>query len=216
MFQHKSDSDALDAIVRDINSYKNDGSILLCGDLNSRTGSDTDFIINDDDDDGHIPLDPDYIIDAKVTKRESEDSKVDERGKQLNEVCIASRLRILNGRTLGDLLGQFTCQKPTGASVVDYFIASEEILKNVIYFHFHPFLPIFSDCHSKISMSFKAPYVKESKQNINKKMPATFKWNKVSSEKIINALQDKDMSNKIRLFMEKKSWFSRNRYRSGM
>ena len=127
MFQHKSDSDALDAIVRDINSYKNDGSILLCGDLNARTGSDTDFIINDDD--GHIPLDPDYIIDAKVRKRESEDSKVDERGKQLNEVCIASRLRILNGRTLGDLFGKFTCQKPTGASVVDYFIASEELLK---------------------------------------------------------------------------------------
>ena len=109
LFQHKSDSDALDAIIRDINSYKNDGSILLCGDLNARTGSDTDFIINDDD--GHIPLDPDYIIDAKVRKRESEDSKVDERGKQLNEVCIASRLRILNGRTLGDLFGKYTCQK---------------------------------------------------------------------------------------------------------
>ena len=90
----------MDAIVRDINSYKNDGSILLCGDLNARTGSDTDFIINDDD--GHIPLDPDYIIDATVRKRESEDSKVDERGKQLNEECKASRLRILNGRTLGD------------------------------------------------------------------------------------------------------------------
>ena len=91
----------------------------------------------------------------------------------MNEFCIPSRLRILNGRTLGDLYGKFTCQKPTGASVVDYFIASEELLKDIIYFHVHPFLPIFSDCHSKISMSFKASFVRESKQNISKKMPAT-------------------------------------------
>ena len=100
-------------------------------------------------------------------------------------------------------LENILAKKPTGASVVDYFIASEELLKNVVYFHVHPFLPIFSDCQSKISMSFKTSYVKKSKQNINKKMSATFKWNKVSSEKFINALQDKDMSNKIRLFMEK-------------
>ena len=53
MFQHKSDSDKLEAIVRDTNSYKNDGCIVLCGDLNARTGSDPDFIQNDD---AHIPF----------------------------------------------------------------------------------------------------------------------------------------------------------------
>ena len=101
-------------------------------------------------------LDPAYIIDANVTTRDSEDSQIDDRGTQLNEICIASRLRILNGRTLGDLFGKFTCQKPTGASVVD---ASDELLKDIIYFHVHPFLPMFSDCHSKVSISFKASYI---------------------------------------------------------
>ena len=97
MFQYKSVSDTLEAIVRDINIYKNDGLIVLCGDLNARTGLDSDFIQNDDDE--HIPLDPAYIIDANVTTRDSEDSKIYDRDKQLNDICIASRLTILNGRT---------------------------------------------------------------------------------------------------------------------
>ena len=66
MCQHKSDSDTLEAIVRDIHSYKNDGCIVLCGDLNARTGSYPDFIQNDDD--AHIALDPAYIIDANVRR----------------------------------------------------------------------------------------------------------------------------------------------------
>ena len=55
------------------------------------------------------------------------------RGNQVNELCISSRMRILNGRTLRDYFGKFTCQKPTGASVADYMLASEELLKNVIF-----------------------------------------------------------------------------------
>ena len=35
-------------------------------------------------------------------------------------------------------------------------------------------------------------------------MPATYEWNKVSSEKFKNAFRDKDLSIKIKSFMEKK------------
>ena len=61
-----------------------------------------------------------------------------------------------------------------------------------------------SDCHSKVSKSFKASYISETVQNRNKKMPATYNWNKVSSEKFKNALRDKDLSSKIKSFMAKK------------
>ena len=201
-FQSKSDSDSLEAIIRDINFFKNDGSIFICGDLNARTGLDPDFIDNDCD--KHHPLDPSYIIDSNILQRNSEDTKVDDRGKQVNELCISSRMRILNGRMLGDSFGKFTCQKPTGASVVDYMIASEELLKDIIYFHVHPFQPIFSDCHSKISVCIKAS-VKQSQclQNKNERMPDSFKWNKYSSQRFRKALEDKEIHNKINLFMER-------------
>ena len=199
-FQSKSDSDSLEAIIRDINSYKNDGNIFICGDLNARTGLDPDFIY--DDSDKHVPLDPSYIIDSNILQRNSEDTKVDDRGKQVNELCISSRMRILNGRILGDSFGKFTCQKPTGASVVDYMIASEELLKNIIYFHVHPFQPIFSDCHSKISVCIKAS-VKHNKcvQNESKRMPDSYKWNKYSSQRFRQSLEGTEMQNKIKLFM---------------
>ena len=114
-FGSKSDSDCIEAIIRDINCYKTNGNVFICGDLNARTGLDPDFIVNDSD--KHVPLDPSYIIDSNILHRNSEDTKVDDRGKQINELCISSRMRILNGRTLGDSFGKFTCQKPTGASV---------------------------------------------------------------------------------------------------
>ena len=114
-FESKSDSDCIEAIIRDINYYKINGNVFICGDLNARTGLDPDFIVNDSD--KHVPLDPSYIIDSIILQRNSEDTKVDDRGKQINELCISTRMRILNGRTLGDSFGKFTCQKPTGASI---------------------------------------------------------------------------------------------------
>ena len=37
----------------------------------------------------------------------------------------------MNGRTLGDLSGSFTCIKPNGSSEVDYFMVSKNIADNV-------------------------------------------------------------------------------------
>ena len=82
-FQNKSDSDSLEAIFRDINIFKNDGNIFICGDLNARTGVDSDFIGNDSA--KHVPLDPSYVIDSSILQRHSEDTKMDERGKQIIE-----------------------------------------------------------------------------------------------------------------------------------
>ena len=79
------------------------------------------------------------------------------------------RIHVLNGRTLSDLYGKVTCQTLTGASVVDYVIASEELLKDVIYFYVHSFIPMFSDCHSKISVSLKASFNRDILHNKNKK-----------------------------------------------
>ena len=66
-------------------------------------------------------------------KRNSYDNKLDARGRPLLELCVTTKMRILNGRVIGDLFGKYTCHKPTGSSVVDYIILSEDFDKCVIF-----------------------------------------------------------------------------------
>ena len=202
LFQSKSDSDSLDAIIRDRNILKNNGDIVVCGDLNARTGIESDDISNDSD--KHVPLDPSYIIDSDILQCNSEDIKVDDRSKQVNELCIATRMRILNGKMLGDYFGKFTCQKPTGTGVVDYMIPSEELMKDIIYFHVHQFQSLLSDCHSKKSACIKASIKHRTcSMKENEQMPDSFKRNKYSSERFTKALADGEIHNKINHYMER-------------
>jgi hypothetical protein len=45
---------------------------------------------------------------------------------------VQSRLRILNGRTLGDLEGKYTFHNSMGSSTIDYIISSESFLLIII------------------------------------------------------------------------------------
>ena len=123
-FSKKLDYDILELIENDIVKYSQLGHILLAGDLNSRISQENDFIISDSD--KHIPLYSDYKFDSvSLTMRRLNKNKIiNTRGKQLLAMCISSHLRILNGRTFGDLLGSFTCHQPLGSSTEDYMFNS--------------------------------------------------------------------------------------------
>ena len=115
------------------------------------------------------------------TKLHSLDQSVNRYGRSLVNLCISNKLRILNGRVKGDLLGKFTCYKPNGASVVDYAILSNALIKHVIYFSVLP-LSFFS-CHCPISFAIKTN-VFHTDENFNDFLlpkPPLFKWD---SEKI--------------------------------
>ena len=110
-------------------------------------------------------------------------------------------MRILNGRSTGDFLGKCTCQKPNDSNVVDYVISSEELLKDVIYFHVHQFKPLYSDCHSKISFSLKALFQPKTFLKTDEKMPSQFKWSKSSTEKFKRALRNQEIVSQISSFL---------------
>ena len=86
--------------------YKSEGDIMICSDLNARSGPQQDFILNDEID--HVPLYDYYNIDNFSMSRQSEDSTIDARSRILNEICIGNQLRILNSRCFGDIFGQYT------------------------------------------------------------------------------------------------------------
>jgi hypothetical protein len=62
-------------------------------------------LINDFD--GVDLLPPDYVTDTEL-KRVNQDFIINSHGKNLLDLCLSSRLCILNGRFLGDSLGYFT------------------------------------------------------------------------------------------------------------
>ena len=63
----------------------------------------------------------DYIYESILT-RVSSDNCGHQQGRWLIELYIDNELYILNGRTLGDLTGKFTCHTPRGSGLVDYFL----------------------------------------------------------------------------------------------
>ena len=97
-----------------------------------------------------------------------------------------------------------TCQKPTAASVVDEAILSEELLKEIIYFHVHPCKPMFSDCHSKLSLNLKATYANNTPLHLLENMPAPFKWTNASPELFQVALTSPPVTCKIVSFLNNK------------
>ena len=106
--------------------------IILTGDFNARTGSLPDNILMDSDQ--YVPVLPEYTVDTPVT-RASKDKTTNSYGKELLDLCISSKLRIVNGRVGSDKdKGDFTCHTPRGSSTVDYTIASVYILGNLAVF----------------------------------------------------------------------------------
>lgn len=139
------DEDIFDLIETDIAKFSEVGSIILAGDFNARTGNvEQDFILNDNIH-NDISLFENYTPDMNLPVRYCSDTTSLTRGRALNAMCIQSGLRILNGRTVGDFLGQYTCHTPRGSSVVDYTLVSESLFKNMSFFKVHKFLGDLSD-----------------------------------------------------------------------
>ncbi|CAG2234755.1 unnamed protein product [Mytilus edulis] len=85
-------------------------------------------------------------------KRNSRDKNKNRFGNQLLEFCKGNNFFIMNGRTLGDIDGKFTCRN---SSVVDYCLCSAELIQNFTDFKVHDFSSLYSDVHSPIEISLK-------------------------------------------------------------
>lgn len=201
-YSNNSDIDILSLIGADLLEYSKVGNALLCGDFNARTGcKEADFIVNDNV--SHIPVSDTYQRDTNIDFRNSQDHVIDTRGRELLELCIESQLRILNGRTFGDSQGMFTSYKYNGNSVVDYILASECLLSQILYFNVSLNIPSLSD-HSKICCKIFANY---SLQPINTlaPLPVKYKWSSISTDKFKDSLCSNVIKEKISNFLSLES-----------
>ena len=77
------------------------GNIVLCRDFNARISCENHFILNGES--KFTPTYEDYKTDKNILKRQSRDTNIDQRGKELLDRCICNQIRILNGRVLGEI-----------------------------------------------------------------------------------------------------------------
>jgi exonuclease III len=184
-----------------IQSHNKDGGVLIMGDLNARVSQKPDFIVND-----QAPIingDEFYETDVVDIGRCSEDTQNNTQGNRLLETCIGNKMRILNGRTLGDLKGKYTCHRPGGSSVVDYGLVNEDFMQNVNFFKIHDFNGQLSD-HCKICVQIrgepqipKKPESNSERENDTKK-PKGYRWDsEASATRFIEQLQSTCIINKL-------------------
>ena len=116
-----------------ITSLYPDSKLFLAGDFNSRIKNFADYIA--DDDVSYIfNSNVDYPSDQFERNRKSKDTKYNNYGLSLIELCCAFDVHVFNGRLFNDGEGEYTCLANDGASVVDYMIASSALFCNVTNF----------------------------------------------------------------------------------
>ena len=185
----------------DISRYREMGQILLTGDFNSRTSDLKDYIESELDSSDSLPLPRNYKSDTFDTERiNNMDKMVNNYGKQLIDLCIASDIIILNGRTMGDILGKFTCYEYNGQSAVDYHVVSKSLFKDIIAMRVHNLME-YSD-HTPISLIlnvFGSRQVNQLRDRNNKyeSVSPVFKWDEDSKEKYLYAFSQPDVQNNI-------------------
>jgi len=117
------DSSLFEHICQEVGEAMSLSGVLLAGDFNARTGTNTDFI--DCNQLANVLLVPQAIEDTlpnDMLERQNRDTVTAGWHHEFLDLCRTAGLFILNGRTPGDISGEYTCLSNKGFSTVDYFL----------------------------------------------------------------------------------------------
>jgi hypothetical protein len=129
--------------------------------------------------------------------RKSLDVKApDTYGRHIIEMCKETGLRILNGRTFGDVRGNYTCFTPRGNSVIDYALVDCELINKVKYFTVDKMLNGLSD-HCKIEVFVKCNFKRKGDESVMHKLPPKRRWDENKRNVFLETLNDPEVVNDI-------------------
>ena len=98
-------------------------------------------------------------------------------------ICQTLNLRILNGRTLGDLMGNYTCFQHNGRSVVDYFISDERIMNNISVMNVSQPTHLSDHAHIELmTTQQKSTSCHKTNSHKHDKGKLDYKWDKYSTD----------------------------------
>ena len=121
----------LDCLEKHFGQYD---SPIIMGDLNGKTKTAPDYVL--DATHKHSPINDidQYITDTPVPRRSMDEKSPDTQGRRILELCQSNGLRILNGRTAGDrwgLLTRYPLSSRESPSLLDYAISSTTHTKRI-------------------------------------------------------------------------------------
>jgi len=204
------DSSTLDKATEIIHRLQSDNEVLVMGDFNARTGSEPDFNDPHFDPSSTYQDEHDNIM-SQVPKRSNKDIKLNSNGKPFIDFVKGNGLLILNGRTLGDIFGAFTCLKYNGCSVVDYMCTTANLYSNVMSMRVGEFSPL-SD-HYPLNMSLRLGRLSIMGSTLPSfdNAPASFKWKRNEGNNICSGTafakvqEEPQFSEKIKDILESKA-----------
>ena len=188
------------------------GSIVLLGDMNSRTLCLPDHL--SDDGDHHVPLPPTDLYNTDQTgsgPRVNMDTGYNNYGPKFLELCKRVSLRILNGRCFGDLFGNLTCFTPRGHSTVDYGAVSPDLIAKIRFFKVNPIMEVFSD-HCSINLQLKVHVTNSVHRSVYNYVPKPEKiiWDKNKKSKFCEMLSSYETQSKIETFFNQDTSVTQN------
>lgn len=117
--------EVLEQCIIDLYEKCNDLNLIICGDLNARTGSENAAQM-DNDFENMIRV-RDENENFSFFKRKSDDKEINGFGRDLLDMCSIFDCIILNGLTNFGYDDSLTYVSPTGGSTIDYVIVSREL-----------------------------------------------------------------------------------------
>lgn len=189
--------DMFSILEEEINQFQSRGHIVVCGDLNARTGQEPDTLSTQGD--KHLPGGGN-ISSPTCPPRQNYDKVTNKHGSQLLQLCRSLGLYIVNGRLRGDSYGRYTYSSSLGNSTVDYFITDLSLV-SLRAFTVSPLTPL-SD-HSKTTV-----YLNRSTSNHETPKPTklntiktSYKWKEGSVETYQNAVQQQQVQSLLDQFL---------------
>ena len=148
LMSNEESNEVFTTLQQEIGKFSQLGKLVIMGDLNSRLGQLQEKYVTHITDLDNLNSD---IISPKT--RNSNDITVNSNGKIMMNIINDAHLIVVNGRTVGDFIGNYTCDKWNGSSCVDLCIVKYENYNDVIsYKVLSP--TVYSD-HRPISLRLK-------------------------------------------------------------
>ena len=190
--------DMFSTLEEDITHFQASGQIIVCGDLNARTGQVADTL--NPQGDKHLPG-IGNIPSPLRPPRLNYDKATNNHGAELLQLCRSLGLYIVNGRFRGDSYGRYTHGSSKGNSTVDYFITDINV-ESLRAFTVSQLTPL-SD-HSKITVYLNrpAPNHETTKPNKLHNIKQRYKWKEQSTEAFQSAIKKKEVQSLLDKFLK--------------
>ena len=193
----------LDSVVLIESKSQFPSNLIICGDFNSRTSTNADFV--EEDQTAHMSVLPDdYMPDRYMSRYSQDKGHVNNNGLLLLDFCKQTGVRIMNGRVGSDRgVGKYTFVGSRGSSVVDYVLSSQELFNLIEGFDVQEPNIMSDHCLVNFSFNFDIQCSDDARPECDKKVTGKYAWKPEFKAHFVNSLQLDSTRDKLNILDSK-------------